>query len=532
MARQATAPVTFSRSTRKDEGVLMSSGMAGVVTPILIIPLLKGDSLSGQMAVDVDLGLMPRPLMNPVFCNVQCWFVPKASFPRFAGTDEFLNSYTSTKIRALGQPDRDPPPYFNTVDPTLGSAATAGVLDHLKTLGLHLPTGYKINADYIDAFIQVYNFRLAAHSSKLPLLKYVGDTGWTAKPPPAFWPSGRWSGIVPDYEKALLVGQLDLDVSAGQIPLHGFASALAATPGWVSYASGTAVSANAMGVEAGKQIFGEMAGTKVSVTLSDIDKARTTQAFAKLRAAYAGNDTTGFMSDEMMLAYLMQGISVPADYYRRPWLLGQQRVAFGFAERHAMDGASLDKSSTEGRTSVRLPVNVPMQDVGGYIVATMEVLPERLDERATDEFLFIKDVNELPNALRDVQRTEPVDTVLNRRIDAKHASPDQVYGYERMNDVWNRSFTKLGGIFYQPDPKAVKTESRAGIWHAGIIDPTFNEDHFLAPSPFPHDVFADSKAPAFEFVVRHSSSIVGLTQIGDALMENNDDFAAVGDPDL
>jgi len=337
---------------------------------------------------------------------------------------------------------------------------------------------------------------------------------------------------------------LDLDVTAGAIPISGVVrgDTAATLPGGSGFydvgdqssQGGTQGNFRNLATYADfagypYQVFTEFAGETISTTLADIDKARTTQAFAKLRTSMAGNDSTGYMSDDMILAHLMQGLSVPPDYFRRPWLVGSQRVPFGFAERHAMDGASLDQSMTTGRTSVRIPINIPQNDVGGMLVAILEVLPERLDERQADEFILITDVDQLPNALRDVQRKEPVDNVTNRRVDARHTTPDGLYGYEPMNNVWNRSFTRLGGVFYQIDPNAPVSEARAGIWQAGIIDPVYNEDHFLAPQPFPHDVFADTTAPAFECVIRHSLSIVGNTQIGDVLVENNDDYAAVED---
>ena len=243
--------------------------------------------------------------------------------------------------------------------------------------------------------------------------------------------------------------------------------------------------------------------------------------------SYAGNDTTGFDNDDTLVAHLMQGIPVPEDQFKRPWLLHSARVPVGFAERFATDAANLDQSVTLGRASARLSLNVPAQDVGGVIVFTIEVLPERVDERMSDEWLLIDQVNDLPNALRDVQRTEPVDMVRNRRVDAAHTQPNALYGYEPMNDVWNRDFTRLGGDFYQPTPGGGWTENRSNIWQAEIIDPVFTSTHYLAPSPFPHDVFADANADAFEFVCRHSVAINGLTQIGDVLAENNDDYEAV-----
>ena len=275
------------------------------------------------------------------------------------------------------------------------------------------------------------------------------------------------------------------------------------------------------------QIYAEMGGETVNISLADFDKARTTQAFAKMRASYAGMDYTGYENDDAMISLLMQGLDVPSDAFARPWLLDSQRVPVGFAERFATDAANLDQSVTVGRASATLSLNVPRQDVGGVIVFTVEVLPERVDERMADEWLLATNRDALPNALRDVQRVEPVDLVRNRRVDAKHSTPNGLYGYEPMNDKWNRDFTRLGGDFYMATPGGGWTESRSNIWQTEIVNPTFSATHYLAPQPFPHDVFADQNADAFEVVARHSLAITGLTQIGDVLIEDNDDFEVV-----
>lgn len=541
MARQSTTPVSFNKSVRSEQGVLMSSGRAGIVIPVAYWPLLRGDSCSGRVSVDFSLAEMPRPLLNAVMLNVQAWFVQKNIHPQFNGTDEFLHSYTGEPIKALGAADRDPPQYFLATPP-----AAVQNSDFFKTLGIHVATD-NVQTDLIDAFNVIYNFRLAAHSSKLPRRKYFSEDAAEALSfPRAFWPSGRFARIVPDYERALVVGALDLDVYAGRIPVTNLlrsttnvadppyyktdernsdGSSIAYTP--VGVMKNLVVDLSGAAADAGPLVFSEMADQTVTTSLADIDKARTTQAFAKLRTAYAGNDPTGFGSDETILAHLMQGLQVPADMLKRPWLLDSARVPFGFNERFSTDAAELDTSVTTGATSVSLNINVPQTEYGGVVIITAEVLPERLDERQADEWLYTLTPDALPNALRDIQNPEPVDFVTNRRIDAKHTQPAGLYGYEPMNDKWNRSFTRLGGAFYQPTPGTPVTEQRSGIWQADVVDPTFTDDHWLAPAPFPHYVFADTQAPAFEFVCRHSCKIVGLTQIGDPLSENNDDWAAV-----
>lgn len=565
MARQSTTPVTFDKSRRVDTNTLMSSGRAGVVVPVGYAPLLRGDSASGRFGIDIELADMPRPLLNAVTANLQAWFVPKSAHPQFSGWDEFMHSYQGQDIKALGQADRTPPSFFHHV--TESNQVIQWGSEMYKTLGLHRQGTAEANTDLVDAFSLIYNFRLAAHSSKLARRQYGSEhIQNSTKLPAAFWPSGRFARVVPDYERALIVGAMDLDVSAGQVPINtAVKSVRVKSTGRVPMQAKNSANGNNVtvlsNVETGPanaplpagalrqqgtttgifidpmgnlevnidNMVGNIAGQRITTSLADIDKARTTQAFANLRTAYAGNDATGFDNDDVLVAELMQGFRVPEQEFHRPWLLDQKRVTFGLVERSATDAANLDVSVTRGRASATLSVNVPAQDAGGVIIFTLEVLPERIDERMSDQWLNFGLVSDFPDALRDIQRVEPVDLVQNHRLDAKHAQPNGLYGYEPMNDKWNREYTRLGGAFYQETPGAPWTEQRAGIWLPEIVNPTFTGQHFLAPSPFPHDVFSDKQAPAFEFVARHSLAIVGLTQFGDVLAENNDDYQTVKD---
>lgn len=544
MARQSTTPVEFQRTIRSDDAVAMTSGRAGKIVPVTYIPVLRGDSGSGRVGVDIELAEMPRPLLNGVIANFQAWFIPKSAHPQFSGYDEFIHSFHGEQIKALGQADRDPPDFHHWLDNAIDANTVKGS-ELFKTLGIHM-AGNVFQMDLVDAYNLMVNFRLAAHSSRLTRRPYAAEdlAGSTALAR-AFWPSNRYSKVVPDYERALIVGSLDLDVLAGQLPISGLYADAAATAGAAKSTQdqdGNAVTLDPARYAAGEpsnslsylqdpttgaaQIFAEMAGQSMGVTLADIDKARTTQAFAKLRTSYAGNDATGFDNDDALVAELMQGLRVPPDQFKRPILLDSARVPFGMTERHATDAANLDASVSTGRCSAMLSLNVPQTETGGVVIVTVEVLPERLYERQSDEWIKTgKDT--WPDALRDVQRPEPVDIVTNRRIDALHTTPLGAYGYEPMNDKWNRSFTRLGGSFYQDDPANPWTEQRSAIWQTSVVDPEFNDVHYLAPDAFPHDVFSDTTADAFEVVCRHTMRISGLTQIGDVLAESNDDYDAI-----
>lgn len=548
MARQSSTPVPYEASMRPDNQVIMTSGRAGVVVPLGYIPILPGESLSGRIGVDVKLAEMPKPVLNGVVANLQAWAVPRSAFPQFPGRDELNHAMSGEVIKSLGAADRAPPAYYTEIS---GAAlTTAAASAFFKTLGLHIPTGAKINSDLIDAFNLIYNFRLAAHSSRLTRRKYASeDIAEATSLPPAFWPSGRFAHVVPDYEQALIQGTLDLDVLAGRLPIDGIgiSTGYTTTPDSATnnrqtgVAGSTSYPKSVDATGAGKvrvrtsgadnapraDVWADMVGAVVGVTLSDIDKARIRQAYAKLHAAYAGNDATGFDNETTLVALLMQGIDPGAENFKRPWLLDSKRVPVGFAERFATDADNLDASVTVGRAQATLNLQCPRLDVGGVILYTVEVLPERLDERMSDEWMLCTKFDDLPNPLRDIQRTLPVDLVLNRRLDAKHTSPSGLYGYEPMNSKWKRDFTRLGGSFYQATPGATITENRMGLWQSDIVDPDFEGTHHLAPVPFPHDIFADTLAPAYEVVARHVCTLVGNVQFGDVLTEANDDYAAV-----
>lgn len=551
MSRQNLAPIQFNRTRRVDNDSLMTSGRAGKVVPVGFIPLFRGDSASGYVSVQFDLADMPKPILNAVVANVQAWFVPKSALPQFGGYDEFIASYSGETIKNYPTGTRTPPQFF------LKSGTTGAALTNLlkstvlTSVGLHAVTGKAVNYDYLDAFTAVYNFRLEAHSSKLPKRKYVSQDNQTTfaenvKLPRGFWPHTRFSRIVPDYDRAIVVGDLSLDVSAGRLPVSGITQ----KNNNVGSGTGLGLNFNASEIQfeqdsngrslnfkrrAGNpagtalDIWAEMEDTKINVTLANLDRARRTQAFARAAQAYAGNNWDPLALNNTVMAELMQGFSVPPEVTTRPFLLDAKLHPITMVSTQATDGESLGDSVTQGQGMVQLSLNVPRTETGGIIVITAEVGPERFFERQSDDYLHLTNPDELPNALRDTQRIEPVDPVPNHRIDAKHSNPNGIYGYEGMNDRWNRDAMRLGGVFYEPVPGAPWKEARSQIWLPDYVNPAYTSDHFLYPENLPHAVFADEEADAFEAIVRHAVVITGLTQIGDVLTENNGEYQLVED---
>lgn len=556
MVRQSTQPMSFNRSTRTDRRVLQTSGRAGKVLLLDYIPVLRGDAVGGEIEVELTLADMPKPLLNGVMCNIQSWFVPKSHFPQFGSWEEFVASYNKDPLPGFPTGTRAAPAFFHGA---LGLGPAMQSSDHYTTMGLYASTVGQVNVDLLDAYTLIHNFRLRAHSSKLALRAFWAQATNNQNHPAlkfarAFWPQNRFSRVVPDYEEALIAGDFNADVVAGTLELDGIyaqkstptGAAMNVTgantglrgapdtlgdPGDFSVDIGSASDHVRIYFDAsgrGKLGVTPNAGSNFKLRLQDLDKARLAVAMAKRRQAMAGQNHTGFQPENTIMSELMAGFHVPAQMLSRPILLGSRMVPFGFVERFSSDADALEASLTRGATRVRLPVNLPMQESGGYIMTICEIVPERIYERQQDPYLNIVDPAEFPDAEKDVLRTVPVDVVQNRRIDNAHTTPLGVFGYEGMNDVWNRDFTCLGGVFRQPTPGNPSwTEARSSLWVPNIVNPTYSIDHFLVPEDFPHNVFSDTTGPAAEIIVRRNASINGITQIGDPLAEDNADYAAV-----
>jgi hypothetical protein len=531
----------YGTTVRPDNASILTSGRAGVVIPVSVIPMHRGDSASGRIDINMQLAEMPRPIENAVIGRGQVWVVPRPALPQFSGLTDYTHAWSGEDITALGQADRSPPSLFNTV--ATGAIAAAEASEFFTALGLSLQAGQEINTDYIDAYNLVQNFRLAAHSSRMTRYDYYAEDATTSlELKPAFWPRNRMHDIVPDYEQALVVGALDLDITAGSIPIIGLKNVGAAYANAISgeetggetvtydYVAGVSPQGIRMKTDSDgvPEVFADLTGGVSMITsLADIDKARTTNAFAKRVAQMAGTDYSGFNNDDVVIAELMQGFVVPDELFNRPWLVDSKTVVFGMVERHATDSGNQDDSITVGSASLSLSFNVPPLNYGGIGIVTVEVMPERLYERQADEYLYVTGTDELPNAMRDIQRTEPVDTVLKRRVDTHHTSPDAEWGYEPMNAKWRRERTTMGGEFRQLVPGTPNETARTAIWQPDVVDPEFTSDHWLCPHPFPQNVFSVTDADIVNISVRQTVVIAGITQFGEALVEDNDEFLTV-----
>jgi hypothetical protein len=542
-----STPIAVQRSTRRDRGRVLTSADAGKILPLKYIPMLREDAVKrGRVRVNLEMMETAELLMNGIMVNVMAHYVPMLAFERFNGSMEELNrSYKGeTGIGGSVVPyfeqgkfyRRDTQTVFNGAYLNLQNIDTTDYgtgdwdLDartFLQTMGIHTQSS-SYNTTLVEAYNAIVNHRRKARSASLPL-----RNAYDHSLAEAFWSLDN-NHIVPDFDQKLIDGEVALNGLTFQAPIKA--------PNWIDTGAGGSASANSTpgansapaadstditdegAVYLFETIYAELTqGGNATMSLADIEQAKKTAAFAKLRSMYDGVD------DEHIIDLLMEGIRVPEETMKQPILLAKQQTMIGYNQRYATDAANLDTSVTNGYASVDLNIRTPQMNTGGVILITAEIVPEQMWERKKDYFLYETDPDNLPNYLRDVLDPEQVSVVKNDHLDVNHSTPDGTFGYAPLNHEWMRDMVNVGGKYYRPANDAFD-EDRAKIWTVETTDPTLSADFYLVDS-LHKKVFKDQVADAFEITCISDLEITGNTVFGERLLEADatSDYQAITD---
>jgi predicted Rdx family selenoprotein len=515
-----TTPITVQRSTRRDRGRVLTSADAGKILPLKYIPMLREDAVKrGRVRVNIEMMETAELLMNGITVNVMAHYVPMLAFDRFQGSMEELNrSYKGeTGIGGSVVPYFEKEKYWSVASQQVvnqyNSAydTTSGLSEFWQTMGIHFETSQP-NLIVVESFNAIVNHRRKARSASLPLRNPFDHT--LAE---AFWSLDN-NHIVPDFDQKLIDGEVALNGLTFQAPVK-VENGQTGTTGM--YLDGQQLQATLNGAQ---DIFAELTqGGNATMSLADIEQAKKTAAFAKLRSMYDGID------DEFIIDMLMEGIRVPEETMKQPILLAKQQTMIGYNQRYATDAANLDTSVTNGYASVDLNIRTPQMNTGGVIMITAEIVPEQMWERKKDYFLYETDPDNLPNYLRDILDPEQVSVVKNDHLDVNHSTPDGTFGYAPLNHEWMRDMVNVGGKYYRPANDAFD-EDRAKIWTVETTDPTLSADFYLVDS-LHKKVFSDQVADAFEITCISDIEITGNTVFGERLLEADatSDYQAITD---
>lgn len=539
MVGTKTTPIPVQRTTRLSAQRVLTSMNAGKMTPLAVIPLLREDAITrANFRVAFEMDETVELLMNAVNVRVMAYCVPKLAFERFDGLDSINRSY-----EGQNQSDGDPSPAWFDVQTVDASFRNNPIY---TALGKHARVGTNINTEYVEAYNCIWNFRAANRSQDIALRGRL-DTSLA----PAFWNHQTFAHVVPDFDQALIDGEVPLNVTSLRANIRGIGIAETPSPGVaasrvsretgdvgnpITYPQGWSIqgaSATMGGGDAAlvvkanstsgyPDIWAELEQNGITVSLSNIDMARKTQAFAALRRQYSG------LSDDYIVDLLMDGISIPDQQMKQPMLLADVSTVFGMSKRYASDGASLTESVVNGATMVDLRFTVPRLNTGGIVMIVAEIAPEQLFERQRDVYMHSESVSALPQFLRDTLDPEKVEVVRNEYVDVDHDTPTATFGYAPLNHMWAKSIPQVGGKFYRPEVDGAFDEDRQRIWAVETANPVLSQDFYLVSQmnykPF---VVTDPSIDHFEVLLRGEAVIRGNTVFGGLLVEATDDYAEV-----
>ena len=533
-SRMKTTPIPVQRTTRPQAQRILTSFEPGYMIPVMAIPLLREDSVvSAAFRVAFEMKETVEVLMNAVNARVLVYLVPNTALERFKGGIDTINrSYEGVPETEGG----DVVPWFETmVAPAHGTNAI------LKKMGKHARPGTNINTSYIEAYNAIWNFRAKNRSPDIATRSRLDSTL-----APAFWQHQNFAHIVPDFDQAIIDGEVALNVVNSKMPVKGLGKhngSAQVSGAQVRESDGTkpsyplfaninpanvheawSVRMHQRTVEGQLEnfpdVWAELQDNGITVSLSNIEMARKTQAFANLRRQYSGH------SDEYIIDLLMDGITIPDQAWKQPILLGDQNTVFGMSKRYATDAENLTESVVNGMTFIEQRFTCPRVPMGGVIMMVVETAPEQLFERQKDPYLHATAVDQLPQFLRDTLDPEKVVIVKNEDVDLDHDTPNGTFGYAPLNHEWAKSMPQIGGKFYRPEVDAAFDEDRQRIWAVETQNPVLSEDFYLCTTMH-QKPFVVTTGDNFEVLIRGQANIRGNTVFGGLLIEATNDYAEI-----
>ena len=525
--RMQTVPVQHPRTLRGHAARTLTSMPAGKIVPIFIAPILREDAVQrAPLSISFEMHETAEMLLNAVEVQVHAYLIPWLAFDRFESLDEFNKSYKKQPYRE----GDDVIPFFET-------HAYDRAMEFYKYAGLHAPQNGQVNTMYLEAYNQMVNYRLKNRSPDLGLRGLL-DTDLA----PAFWIHEQYGHIVPDFDQARIDGEVPLNVAdpaTTRLNVKGFghlSGGFTQTNGTVTESGGATdtyakhrhtSSSGVFTIEedpanpGAPNLHVELSeALGLSVSLSNIEMARKTAAFARIRERYNQH------SEEYLIDLLMDGIQVPEQDWKQPIHLASDTTLFGMGKRYSTTAGQLDESAVNGATAIEMTVRTPRIPTGGICMLTAEITPEQLFERNKDYFFFLDDPAKLPEASRDELNPEKVSIVTNDWVDVDHDTPTDTFGFGPLNHEFDIRAPKIGGRYFRPEVDAPADTDRQKIWAVETQNPTLSADFYLATN-IHQKPFLDTVQDPFDCVVQGQFFISGYTVFGRALMEASDDYEKV-----
>jgi hypothetical protein len=530
-----TTPIAQRRSVRGLKKRVLTSFDAGKIIPLSYEWLHREDAVqSGRVRINVQSEMFADGMpMNGIAVNVYAHAVSQACYERFGGSiDEVNKSYAkengaagtvipffeSNKYyhHALDQVNSISEAYGSNMDLETDPNVATGTF--FQTMGIHTQSSLN-NTTVVEAYNAIVNHRRKARSKSLPLRNAFDHS--LAE---AFWLNTGYNDIVADFDAKLLDGEVSLQGLTFQAPVKapkysrdhmtGTATSNDTTTETLGYSP--AMSGADIIDEGDMYLFDEIyaelsTGGNATMSLADLDQARKTVAYAKLRSKY------DWIEDEYVINLLMQGITIPSLLQTQPILIGKKSTMLNFNERFATDGANLDTKVANGSATIDMNISTPRMPYGAVIMYTMEVVPEQLWERSKDPFLYTIDTDTLPNSLRDTLDPQKVQIAKADTLDVNHNTPNATFGYQPLNNQWKMDCVRVGGKFYRPANDAF-TEDRQKLWGCETLNPTLSESHYLVKD-LHKKIFADQVADSFTATVMSDLKVSGNTVFGTSLLE-------------
>lgn len=524
---------TSTRNTRREARTLVHRFKAGVLAPVLAVPVRGNEGGMLSQTLTYELDPIAGRIITPIFGELVSVFVPVQA------------------MDAAKNPDADYAGVTEVIREKLLSGNPLFVLENEHEISKRLG----VNPRSVSGVKKVNEMAKLAHSVAVNFLRrrkytYAAQIGPNVKvPTPAIIGQtvlDRLNAVLDPDDR--INGQVDLQIPDMKLPVSGIGgwhnTKITDTEKTFADATGQVITdvAGANKPKSAQADFNNAEGVKIHFN----PETKMAEIFAHLNGAVAGNvsltdfynaekkdrlvrdmrkivDDNPEYGEEMLLRWA-SGLSV--DTGKMPFVIHEESRMFGRAMHMASDTAGVEDrvQRSDMALSLNFTVPIPRTELGGIIVTFATVKPD--ETISSQPHPFLSDVWGVDTFVEDELALDPVPvTIRDLDSDCEAAKEANVSCYVGHNQL-KANYVSYG-LSRQLDPTTV--ENKTAIWQLDV-PLSVSPSNILYPADFSQYPFADQNAEVCTLTITSQAvvqtpMIIGPTPVEAlAVIDSNDIF--------
>lgn len=453
-------------STRREPRDLSSRFKAGLMAPVMAVPIEPGEGGTVSQTVTFELDPVAGRIITPIFAEVISVFVPVTAIEKLlapasltADIPEVVKQkYLTGAVMYALEAETEISQRLGVIPQKIAGVKQVCSISRLA---------YIAACNMLRQRRYAYATKILANSTAIEraiLTETVLD---------------RFNGVLDPADQQN--GTVKLDIGTMNLPVRGmgYSSAYTASHNFAnvadfkdtanptahtarvnSYAAAAANPLFEVDASNNPQIFAIFNGAATGVSLTDFYKAENHD---KMIRAFENIVKENPLEGEEAVMRFVHGFTMEEGKF--PIVVAERRVAFGMDIRQAMDNAGLQQDAMMSKAMQQLSFTaiVPRTEIGGVLITIASVKP---DETIKDQpHPILSKPWQKRNNVDDQTKLEPI-PVLMRELDSEVATGSEttVAFYTGLNEL-KRNYANYG---FTKNTNPVSVEDKTAIWQVKL----------------------------------------------------------------